>query len=200
MKQPIIYHQQNRGFTIIELMMSLAVFTVGVGGVIAMQKVTTASNQHAKSLATATQIACSWQDQLLAEGTLWRRATGLSTATTPWLANVTTTADTWLLPAYNATRLFGPAFDALGNPLPNDKVQQAQFCVHLNLSNVTANTAVDPGNATIRATIRVLWPRVQSTITGTANFCSPNSNVATIGNDTANFHSLYQTLAIRIHP
>ena len=40
----------QRGYTIVELVMSLAVLAIGASGVIAMQKVAVASNRHAKDL------------------------------------------------------------------------------------------------------------------------------------------------------
>jgi prepilin-type N-terminal cleavage/methylation domain-containing protein len=198
----------QRGFTLVELMMSLAVLAVGISGIIAMQKVTATSNLHSKSVAVATQIANAWQDQLLTDATLWRTSLGLTSTSrltnTKWLKEVENQKSDWFRPDYdNTDRLFGPAFDALGNPVdPNTNPNQAQFCVHLLLVPVMALTPADPlqdpGNATIRATVRVMWPRVQGSQTGTTNFCL--LPVSTIGNDTANYHSLYQTLAIRVHP
>jgi prepilin-type N-terminal cleavage/methylation domain-containing protein len=188
----------HRGFTVVELMMSLAVLTVGISGIIAMQKVTAMSNLHSKSVSVATQIANAWQDQLLTDGSLWKLQTGL--APTTWLNRVTGQANTWFRPAYDQSRRFGAAFDALGNPVSDSAIAQAQFCVHLQLAPVIALGPNDPGNATIRATIRVLWLRVQGTPTGGTSFCAPGANVTDVGSDTANYHSLYQTLAIRIHP
>jgi hypothetical protein len=186
------------GFTVVELMMSLAVLTVGISGIIAMQKVTAASNLHSKSVAIATQIANSWQDQLLVDGSVWRITRPLSLNSTPWLINATT-PNVWFRPQFVAARQFGAAFDALGNPLADTEVAQAQFCVHVLLVPVVA-ALTDPGNATYRATIRVLWPRPQSTQTETVNFCALSNNPVTIGNATDRYHSLYQTFAIRVHP
>ena len=190
-----ISRRDQFGFTIVELMMSLAVLAVGISGIIAMQKVTAVSNLHSKSVAIATQIANSWQDQLLVDGTVWRRDLGLTR--TIWLQSVTGTPD-WFRPVYNAPRGFGAAFDALGNPLPDDRVNQAQFCVHVLL--VPAVSLNDVNNATIRATVRVLWPRAQATHTATSNFCAVGNSPTSIGNATDRFHSLFQTCAIRIHP
>jgi prepilin-type N-terminal cleavage/methylation domain-containing protein len=191
---------QQLGFTIVELMMSLAILTVGISGIIAMQKVTAASNLHSKSVAIATQIANSWQDQLLVDGSIWRSATGglagLPVATT-WLANANT-PNVWFQPQYIPGREFGAAFDALGNPVADANVAQAQFCVHLLFVPVVALTNID--NATVRATVRVLWPRAQASQTATVNFCAPGNNPATIAQATDKYHSLYQTFAIRVRP
>lgn len=192
-------HHTNRskGFTVVELMMSLAVLAVGISGIISMQKVTATSNLHSKSVAIATQIANAWQDQLLTDGTLWRSSSPVANPAISWLLN--NTNGTWFRPAENAVREFGAAFDALGNPLPDGRDAQTQFCVHLQMIPLVVNGA-GPGNDMRRVTIRVMWPRVQSDRTGATGFCAVAANVAEIGLDTNNFHSLYQTVAVRIHP
>jgi prepilin-type N-terminal cleavage/methylation domain-containing protein len=184
------------GFTIVELMMSLAVLTVGISGIIAMQKVTAVSNLHSKSVAIATQIANAWQDQLLVEGTLWRRSASPSLPTWAWLTKTDQTG--WFRPKYDDTyRHFGAAFDALGNPVTEGNIAQAQFCVHLQLVPVIALTD-SLGNATIRASVRVIWPRVQGK--QPASFCASDADAKALGDDITDFHSLYQTFAIRVHP
>jgi hypothetical protein len=182
-----------RAFTVVELMMSLAILTVGISGIIAMQKVTAMSNFHSKGLATATQIANSWQSQLLLDGTLWRNNTDLPPST--WLYQIGKYPDTWFRPSYDATRQFGPGFDALGNPVSD--MTLAQFCVHLLLAPVTSTAMDNPGNAVIRATVRVFWPRAQAS--RPANFCL-SDEIAKTGDDLSNYHFAYQTLAIRVNP
>ena len=39
-------HAAQAGYTIVELMMALALFTVGVVGVMSLQKITAVSNSH----------------------------------------------------------------------------------------------------------------------------------------------------------
>ena len=65
-----------RGYTIVELMMAITVLAIGVSGIIAMQKITVASNLHAKKLAIATQIARAWQDRLAVDASLWNHHRG----------------------------------------------------------------------------------------------------------------------------
>ncbi|HEY5373092.1 MAG TPA: prepilin-type N-terminal cleavage/methylation domain-containing protein, partial [Polyangiaceae bacterium] len=55
---------RQRGYTAVELMMAIAVFGIGVAGIISMEKVTSVANQHAKNVAIATHIAQSWLDTL----------------------------------------------------------------------------------------------------------------------------------------
>ena len=186
----------RRAFTVVELMMSLAVLAVGISGIIAMQKVTAMTNLHSKSVAIATRIANAWENQLLVDGSLWRRSISSSINSTIWLKSASA-AGTWIRPAYDATHGMGAGFDALGNPVTETNIQQAAFCVHVQLVPVVPLTNLS--NATIRATVRVLWPRVQGD-PGKTPFCSGAVAPATTGDDTENFHSIYQTTAIRVHP
>lgn len=182
-----------RAFTLVELMMSLAVLAVGVSGIIAMQKVTAMSNLHSKSLATATQIANSWQNQLMMDGSLWRNNTEIPTST--WLHQIGTSPDAWFRPVYNPARQFGAGFDALGNPVSD--LALARFCVHLLLTPVTSTALDNPGNGIIRATVRVFWPRAQGS--HPVSFCA-SDDLTSIGSDLSNYHFAYQTLAIRVNP
>jgi type IV pilus assembly protein PilV len=184
-----------RGFTIVELMMSIAVLAVGISGIVAMQKLTAVTNMHSKSVAIATQISNAWQNQLLVDGTFWRRSTTINSTT--WLKTAAKDAP-FFRPAFNTNQQIGAAFDALGNPVDDSNLGRAQFCVHLQVVPIIALT--DPANATVRATIRVLWPRAQGK--PALDYCNASGNPPpdTIGNDLENFHSIYQTIAIRVHP
>ena len=71
-------HGAARGYTIVELLMSLTVLALGTTGVIAMQKVTVVSNSHAKNLAVATGIAAAWADALTADGSIWNSSGDLA--------------------------------------------------------------------------------------------------------------------------
>lgn len=179
--------------------MSLAVLTIGVTGIIAMQKVTAMSNLHSKRVATATRIARAWENQLIIDGSLWRRPTAANAVpinSTQWL-RLASTDNTWLRPDFSDARSIGAGFDALGNPVSDQNIEQAAFCVHLQLTPIIPVSSLASG--TIRASVRVLWPRVQGD-PGKTHFCSRSVAPATTGDDTANFHSIYQTSAIRVHP
>jgi prepilin-type N-terminal cleavage/methylation domain-containing protein len=149
------------GYTLVELMMSLAVFAIGVSGIIAMQKVTVTSNQHAKNLALAAHIAEAWMDELAAEAGQWNE-TGDFEETT-WLTTVGAEdgpPGEWQRPAYNSARNFGPAFDALGNAVATgDIADNAHFCSDIKLTWLYPQTAAKSGGGLIRAQVRVYWLR-----------------------------------------
>jgi hypothetical protein len=145
--------RRQAAYTAVEVLMSLAVLAVGVVGIIATEKVTLAANAHAKNLAIATHIGQSWLGMLEAEATLWGRDGSL--ASTTWLDQGALLA-TWFRPQYNTELGFGPAFDAIGNPLLQQNEDNARFCVDLRLATLTSN---NNGGGLVRAEVRVIWLR-----------------------------------------
>jgi len=184
---------RTAGYTAVEVLMSLAILAVGVVGIIASEKVTLASNQHAKNLAIATHIAQSWIGMLNAEATLWS-ASGLTTTRNPWLTQAASTAD-WFRPDAVATLDFGPAFDALGNPTG---VDDARFCVDLRVAPLTLTST---GGGMVRAEVRVMWLRDQPMVSdGDAtlvNACSVSAVEASQGDANRLVQFVFMSSAVR---
>jgi Tfp pilus assembly protein PilV len=182
-----------RGYTAVELLMSVAVFAVGISGVVALEKVTVVSNQHAKNLSIATQIAQSWVSQLNVDAARWNNpspATTLPDDVTngPWLGLVNGQSGVWIQPVWNVARGFGPGFDALGNP--TSVAAQTQFCTNLRLIRLYPATT---GGGLIRAEVRVFWLRDgQSAQSG---FCN-SATTAAVGQAVSTYHFVYETTAI----
>jgi Prokaryotic N-terminal methylation motif len=186
--------RRRAAYTVVEVMMAMAVLAVGVVGIIATEKITIASNVHSKNLAIATRVGEAWLGMLGAESALWDN-TG-SFARTTWLQQGAGVA-TWFRPSYNTALFFGPGFDALGNPVRTvDEDPNARFCVDLRLSPLTTNNT---GGGLIRAEVRVVWLRNENAIGGVTatNACS----IAAVTVDGANasrlFHFVYMTGAVR---
>ncbi len=182
----------SRGYTAVELLMALAVFAVGISGIIALEKVTVVANQHAKNLAIATQIAQSWTSQLTVDAALWNNPSPGNNrddlGDAQWLSQP---KGAWFRPIYDPGRGFGSAFDALGNVVVNDQpAQQIQFCTHLKLTDLYPSTN---GGGLIRAEVRVFWLRDGQ---ADAQFCSNTSDPTTIGQAITTYHFVYQTTAI----
>jgi hypothetical protein len=141
--------------------MSLAVFTIGVGGMIGMQKVAISSNQHAKNLALATHLGQAWLDELAADAGQWNEPADFDE--TAWLSRVGSEdgpAGTWFRPDYSASRKFGPAFDALGNAVATDDfAQSAHFCADIRLTWLYRQVRLKEGGGLVRAQVRVFWRR-----------------------------------------
>jgi prepilin-type N-terminal cleavage/methylation domain-containing protein len=197
-----------RGYTIVELLMSLSVLAIGVSGIIAMQRVTLATSRHAKDLAVATRIAEAWADQLTADGMVWTSDTaGISTRlNTTWLKTATDgNTGTWVLPTYSTALGFGPAFGPLGQPRdPANQPQLAHFCAHIRLAFVQPETAPaagngPAGNGVIRAQVRVVWLRDDQSATPPAgDICAITPT--TFANNLESFHIVYVTTSIRQLP
>jgi type IV pilus assembly protein PilV len=207
-----------RGYTVVELMMALAVLAIGTTGVIAMQRVVLESNRYAKNLAIATRIAEGWADELDADAQLWTpRANGgganiPTVGNTDWLNNVNTL--TWFRPNFVARRQFGPAFGPLGQTLdPGIQGAQAQFCVDLRLGWIrpevatasagTTTTALPrSGNGVIRAQVRVFWPREDVPVTTTGPnaskaMCDPANGPGPDDSNLVFYNVIYLTTTIR---
>jgi prepilin-type N-terminal cleavage/methylation domain-containing protein len=185
--------RRQRGYTLVELMMALALFTVAVLGIIAMQKITVTSNAHAKNVAMAQRIAQSWAGQLEMDGTEWRTAAFGS----GWL----NADNVWRRPAYIAARSFGGAFDALGNPLADGDVARAHFCTHVRMASLYP---AGSGNGMLRAEIRVFWLRDdEAPLDSNLSMCAvvqTDSQVVDIGLATDRYRFVYQTVGVRQHP
>lgn len=186
--------------------MSLLIFSIGVTGVIAMQKVTLTSNQHARDLAIATQVSQAWMDQLHADAIAWNhpsilRATN-DLADTAWLSSVSQTNITWVRPAYVATRNFGPAFDVQGNPinLDTDTTTPVKYCTHIRLSwlyQPAAATSNLLGDGLMRAEVRVFWLRDGKAWPGNKSICDPTQVPNSMTSDVSRYHFVYTVSALR---
>jgi Tfp pilus assembly protein PilV len=196
--------RRTRGYTVVELMMSLAVFATGVVGIIAMQRATVSSNQQAKNVTIANAIAQSWLSQLAADSTLW--SSQWSVTQTAWLSSITSSNDdVWQLPVYNATLGFGPQFDGFGAPV----AANGMFCAQIRLTwlygdkSAAQNTGI-AGNGVIRTEVRVFWPREQPGVNQTTRFTNDctNGTQATIkavtdGSNDGTYHMVVQSGAVR---
>ena len=148
------------GYTVVELMMAIAIMAIGLSGIIAMQKVTVASNMNAKNVSIATHIGQSILDELAAETRKWTQADNF--ANTVWLQNVGAqgSAPVWFSPQYSEERLLGQGYDALGNAVADeDLAEDAHFCAHVRLTWLSSQTAGKLGGGLIRAEVRVYWRR-----------------------------------------
>lgn len=189
-----------RGYTMVELLMAITIFAIGVSGIISMQKIVATSNQHAKRLAIATHIAEAWQQQLAADAAAWNHPSpnndAPDIAETSWLVEANTNPDVWLIPAWIPSRRFGPAFDALGEVVdPTANLAQAQFCTHVRLSWLYPDTA---GNGLIRTEVRVFWLRED--MGGTVNalqLCDDSTDPALIEGAGVKYHFVYETSAVK---
>lgn len=199
-----------RGFTLIEVMMALTVLTIGILGIISMQKSSIVANREAQQYTVATQIARTWVDRLHRDAVMWTAPNAfVSTAdigNTMWLNTVNTRSyPNWFLPIQSTATgpVESPAFDRFGRDvsmvnaatLATDTV----YCTHIRLRWVYTNDLV-------RAEVRVFWrkpgladPTKYAGYNLSNGICTATQRNAlenTIGQDADNFHWVYVTTAI----
>lgn len=201
-RHPIQRPIARRGYTVVELLVSLTVLAIGVSGIIAMETATASSNRHAKNLAIASHIAQSWLDVLESEAGQWNALNDFGN--TIWLGQIVSNNgdddDDWFRPAYDSNLHFGPAFDLSGGPVaPTDYATSAFFCSDLRLTRLFSEAG---GNGVIRAQVRVYWRRNSvagiDAITPVTHACDvAATEVATDANYQRMFHFVYLTTAIR---
>jgi type II secretory pathway pseudopilin PulG len=192
--------QRARGYTVVELMMATALFTVGVTGVIALQKVTVTANEHSKNLAVATRIAQSWQEMLAVDAIRWNTPSASSNASdladTSWLVELENDReDEWFQPDWDAGLQFGAAFDALGNPVAPADAGRTRFCVHIRLASLFPADIPVAGNGMVRTEVRVFWRRPG--VDNTEAFCSNLVLADSIGQNVQAYHFVYKAAAVR---
>ena len=184
-----------RGYTAVEILMSMSVLAVGVIGIFSMEKVTVASNLHAKNLAMATHIAQGWLGVLEAEATVWDE-TGNGLANTTWLKEAPANP-TWFRPSFVAGSSFGPDFDELGNPV----IKDGSYCVDLRISPFNGADAEKAGTALSRVEVRVFWLRDSVVVTPSLTVpeypCRMAPAQVSLQDQSRFFHFVYLSGAVR---
>jgi prepilin-type N-terminal cleavage/methylation domain-containing protein len=177
-----------RGYTIVEVMMAMAVLSVGATGVVAMQKAALLGNLRARNLATAATIASGWVERLRVDALRWRldsnnNDTVLNTAYLGVIGNdypaVVNPEGVWSVPAANpdaGLALVQPSEDVRG--MDTAVGTEQGFCTNIRVTQILPNM--------IRAEVRVFWLREQGggnrTTSGTLGgfpLCSNNPGYLT---------------------
>jgi prepilin-type N-terminal cleavage/methylation domain-containing protein len=184
----------SRGYTVMEVMMSLAILGVGASGVMAIQKATLLANTSAKNLATANFIAETWMERLRVDALQWNDPGGVPdlASDTAWLKIASTTPLWVVAPAVAFPLSGGPDADVTGadtfltDPTP---IAASAFCTQLRLTLFDPNV-LPTYRKLIRAEVRVIWAR-----SGRALDCTTlNPDDATLRN---NFGAVYLTSAVQ---
>jgi type IV pilus assembly protein PilV len=149
---------RRQGFTLVEVMVSLGIMTIGAMAILAMQQQIIRGNVHARQITTATQIAQNMVERLKLDATRWI-AVG-QPAGTRYLDGVPNGA----IGTFNAfpfiqetvggvTRFQSTAFDYYGDDLnmSNGAPVGLFYCASYRLSFVYDT------NRLIRADVRVWW-------------------------------------------
>ncbi|GAC1553445.1 MAG: hypothetical protein NVS3B10_15190 [Polyangiales bacterium] len=198
-----------RGFTLIEVMMSLTVLFIGVMGIVAIERAAIVSNVDARQITTATNVSRLWIERLQADSSAWNHPSSFNpnsdlSSDTAYLSKYGTG---WFLPYASATPTWSAAFDINGNDIPTGAAGDIVYCANVRLTSVYQDPLCQPrpdGTAAacpattpsmLRAEVRVYWLKTRSPIVACAG-ASAGSGTDTTGGDDITYHWVYTVAAI----
>ena len=198
--------RRRQAFTLVEVMVSLGVMTIGAMALIAMQQQTTRANVHARTLTVATQIAQNVIERLKLEALTWNAVT-TSPATdlvnAPSLAKIAAGATPGefmtLTPRFPDTRLLSNAFDYYGadRDLTTGaaaEVAATYYCASYRLTWIYATFRA------MRVDVRVWWSKEAPSRSITTDFPACADNNAKLnpnGTMYDAYHIVYLSTVIR---
>jgi prepilin-type N-terminal cleavage/methylation domain-containing protein len=156
---------RRRGYTVVEVIMAIAVLTLGAAGVISMQKATLIANMSARNLVTATDVAQGWIERLRVDALAWNEPGGtLDLSQTQWLAVATTATSVWFAPTANnlgSQPSGAPQADVMGADIFVGDPSLPAFCPQIRLTRFAdpTNTKFADLYRMIRIEVRVYWDK-----------------------------------------
>jgi type IV pilus assembly protein PilV len=153
--------RRRAGYTLVEVMLAVAVLAVGATAILGLQEAAIRGNQEANEHAIATRVAEMWLDRFRIDALSWTQG-GAGVLPSP--ATFAQTQFMRGMPAAGSTGFFFPApatpggftpaagLSFQGNPTAAPGAPTPIYCTQANLSWVFPGTA-------IRADVRVYWPR-----------------------------------------
>jgi prepilin-type N-terminal cleavage/methylation domain-containing protein len=156
-------HPRRGGYTLIEVMTSVVVLTIGATGILAMQGASVRSNRDASETSTAINWATTWVERIKRDAYRWNATGNIDLGNTTYLLNATTNPGAWVLPAAAAPESAGA--DVFGYDVLAANAANIRYCVNLRF---TVAQAYNPATGTmliatdanaVRADVRVWWHR-----------------------------------------
>ena len=141
---------RRQGFTLIEVMMSLAIMTVGALGIMALQQAATRGNMEARQMTAATNINRIWIERLRADTLLWNATTvPAGFENTRYISVLESEPGTdWFAPISGDGVVDSYAFDYFGND--TEEEADTYFCTHIRLRWIRQGSM-------LRADVRTFW-------------------------------------------
>jgi len=196
--------RRRAGFTVVEVMVSLGIMTVGAMGIIALQTHAIRSNGHARQLTIGMQIAQRWVERLKQDTHTWNVAgvPGTVLANTRYLGLINTAPNVFSPIPNSATVDASRAFDYRGQDIVPESVDPPVFyCAAMRPAWVYFGRAM-------RVDVRVWWPREGFEMSDPDNFprcegdpadLEPGGAATTLYNRNA-FHVVYLSTVLRLSP
>lgn len=165
--------KRRHGYTLVEVMMAIAILAVGATGIMGLQQAATRGNQEANEMGTATRIAEMWLDRFRLDALNWRpggpgiASVAATFANTQYMRLMPTAGGTgWFVPPAGAGLPAAATLGFNGNPSAGGTMH---YCTQAQINWVRPGT-------TMRADVRVFWRRRQWTSAAGAEVCplAPN--------------------------
>ncbi len=163
---------EARGFTVVEIMMALAVLTLGAVTVVSVQKATLIANTNARNLAAGTEVAQTWMERMRVDALAWNYPSPPSLpdigSDTVWLKNVTSTG--WFVPGVSNTGnplpAGSPTLDVMGADIFNTVSDPSApaFCVQARLTQFSQSPNLWALARLVRVEVRVFWDKGGSAV------------------------------------
>lgn len=186
-----------RGFTLVEVMMSLTVLTIGMLGIISLQRNTVVANAQAQQMTVATNIGRVWIGRLQADASLWNHPSAFNAASdlktdTKFLTNY---GIGWFLPT-DPTNQYSYAFSQSGkdiDPTSPALATDTIYCVNVRLTQLYADPLLTTVPSMLRAEVRVYWLKKPGAI---ATCSGAGGSLSALETDDVTYHWVYSVGAI----
>jgi prepilin-type N-terminal cleavage/methylation domain-containing protein len=199
----------HAGFTLVEVLVSLAVLAIGVTGILSLEQSSVQSNRAAQEMTVATGIARRWQERLSDDALQWNSPSSRNPNSdlardTAYLCNVigcasgSTSASTgWFVPVPPTGSTDSAAFDAFGNEVVVSS-SAVHYCTNVRLTWLRAESPGTPG--VLRAEVRVWWYREGASRNAAYANCGSSAGLNMLGTDIANVQYVQAAQALTGHP
>jgi prepilin-type N-terminal cleavage/methylation domain-containing protein len=200
MRVRVRHAHRRAGYTLIEVMMAIAVMTAGAVAIMAMHQATTHGNFEARRRTTATELCATWIERLHRDAMQWNVGgpgipfSPLHLSRTQYLRTVTAPGalPRWQVPMPRVGSGESFAFDHWGRD--TFVRENMVFCTNLRLAWVYVGQA-------IRADVRIWWPRTgESARTADLQGCAAGTDPETLTARLRDIHFAYATTVLRWTP
>jgi prepilin-type N-terminal cleavage/methylation domain-containing protein len=196
---------KQRGYTLVEVMVAIAVMAIGVTGILSMQNAAVLANRRAQEMTMATSLARRWQEILRTDALSWNRpsqrstASDLGTDTRHLCALVgcgggAGRVDQWFVPQANLPTE-SPAYDHWGREVAVGAAE-AKYCVNIRLSWLRQPSLNPIDQGVIRAEVRVWWYAEGATRDPSYANCGTGGGLDALGQDIARVHSVLDVATV----
>lgn len=187
----------QRGYTLIEVMVSLAVMTIGAMGVVALQHATVAGNRQGREMSTAVHVAETWLERVREDALRWQAEGPPGLVNTVYLNNapagVATPGD-WFTPVPVIPGRFASA-DYFGRD--SGVAADMVFCSQLRLHWVA-------GQSALRVDVRTWWAKTGSASSDQTSVdlrpfagCAAANVTVDLDSATPRLHAVYGSTVVR---